>query len=261
VAALTNNAAARIYAGTVGHIRHVPFIHKFSYRLWMLCVELDRIDELAASSWLFAHNRFALLSLYDRDHGHRDGRSLRAFVQDALAAEGLGDYAARIEFMAMPRFLGYAFNPISFYYCYNATGQLGAVLHQVKNTFGGQVAYLVPVHGQGVMHQHVEKSMYVSPFFDMNGGYRFAVTPLGDKFSIAIHYGTATERRMTATMKLQAKPWSNSAVLRRLIAMPFTPLKVIAAIHIHALILFVRGAKFHPLTPQTHAAIITGDAS
>ncbi len=254
-------ALARIYAGTVGHIRHVPFIHRFSYRIWMLCIELDRLDELAAASRLFAHNRFGVLSIDDRDHGFRDGRPLRAFVESALAAQELADFAARIEFMTMPRFFGYAFNPISFYYCYNAAGELGAVLHQVKNTFGGQVGYLIPVNGPGIMHQRVEKAMYVSPFFDGQGGYRFAVTPLGDKFSIVIHYGTPEQRRMTATMKLQAEPWSAAAVLRRLVLMPFTPLKVIVAIHLQALLIFIRGAKFHPLAAQNHAAIIPGDAS
>jgi DUF1365 family protein len=253
-------ALARLYAGTVGHIRHVPFIHKFSYRVWMLCVELDRIDELARSSWLFAHNRFGLLALHDRDHGYRDGRPLRAFVEAALADAGLSTYGARIEFMTMPRFLGYAFNPISFYYCYDEAGTLGAVLHQVKNTFGGQVGYIMPVRGPGTMHQRVEKAMYVSPFFDHAGGYRFAVTPLGDKFSIVIHYGTADERRMTATMRLAAEPFSTRAALRRLILTPFAALKVIAAIHLQALLIFLRGARFHPFAAQNHAAVIPGDA-
>jgi DUF1365 family protein len=254
-------ALARLYAGTVGHIRHVPFIHRFSYRIWMLCVELDRLDELAAASRLFAHNRFGVLSIDDRDHGFRDGRPLREFVEAALAAQGLGEYGARIEFMTMPRFLGYAFNPISFYYCYDEAGVLGAVLHQVKNTFGGQVGYLVPVRGPGVMHQRAAKAMYVSPFFDGQGGYRFAVTPLADKFSIVIHYGTPAERRMTATMKLSAEPWSTAAVLRRLVLTPLTPLKVIVAIHFQALLIFIRGAKFHPWAAQNHAAVIPGDAS
>ncbi len=200
----------------------------------MLCVELDRIDELAAASRLFAHNRFGVLSIDDRDHGFRDGRPLRAFVEKALIAQGLTDYGARIEFMTMPRFFGYAFNPISFYYCYNAAGELGAVLHQVKNTFGGQVGYLIPVRGPGVMHQRVAKS-------------------------IVIHYGTPEERRMTATMKLAAAPWSTAAILRRLVLTPFTPLKVIVAIHWQALLIFIRGAKFHPLAAQNHAAIIPGD--
>jgi DUF1365 family protein len=250
---------AKLYAGRVAHIRHTPFIHKFAYRIWMLCIELDQIDALAQSTFLFAHNRFALLSIHDKDHGFRDGRTLRAYVEDALASENLQKFSSNITFITMPRLLGYAFNPISFYFCYDANQKLGAVLHQVKNTFGDQIGYLMPVHDSARIRQSAPKRMHVSPFFDLRGGYRFALTPPGEHFSVSIQYGTKEEKRMTATMALRARPWSRPSLLRLLLEMPATPLKVIFAILWQALKIRLRGARFHGVPDQKHEPVIAGD--
>ncbi len=225
----------------------------------MLCLDLDQLDAIAAGSKFFAHNRFGLTAFYDKDHGFRDGSALRSYVQAALAEAGLGEYEAAIRFIAMPRVLGYAFNPISFYFCYNAQGVLGAVLHQVKNTFGDQVGYLMPVETPGIIRQSAPKSMHVSPFFDMQGGYRFALIPPAEKFNVSIRYG-AEVTRFTATMALRGIPFSDEALLRLLLQMPFASVKVVAAIHWQALKLFLRGAKFFSEPKAAHARIVIGSS-
>jgi DUF1365 family protein len=254
-------ALATLYAGRVSHIRHTPFRHKFDYRIWMLSVDLDSMPQVAKASRLFGHNAPGLISIRDKDHGFRDGRPLRAYVEQALAARNLQAYGATIRFVTMPRLLGYAFNPISFYFCYDATGALGAVLHQVKSTFGDQVGYLMPVHaGRNNIRQSAPKRMHVSPFFDMRGGYRFALTPPGEKLTVSILYGTADEKRMTATMTLAARTWSPASIWRLLLEMPLVPFKVIVAIHLQALKLWLRGAKFHAAPEQKHEAVISGES-
>ncbi len=254
------NTAATLYAGRVSHIRHMPFRHRFDYRIWMLAADLDRLDEIAAGSKFFAHNKFGLISVADKDHGFRDGRSLRGFVEAALARQKLAEFGAQILFVTMPRLLGYAFNPISFYFCHNAAGRLGAVLHQVKNTFGDQIGYLMPVNGDGAIRQVAPKRMHVSPFFDMQGGYRFALTPPGETLTVAIQYGTTSQKRMTAAMRLHARPFTDASILRLLAEMPLAPLKVMISIHWQALKLFLKGAKFHGVPEQKHETIIAGEA-
>jgi DUF1365 family protein len=248
--------AAMLYAGRIAHIRHTPFRHRFDYKMYMMAVDVDRIDEVAAHSKLFSHNKIGLMSLADKDHGFRDGRSLRAYAESALGNQGLSAYADKIVFVTMPRLLGYAFNPISFYFCSDAAGNLGAVLHQVKNTFGDQVGYLMPVNGPGIIRQSAPKKMHVSPFFDMNGGYRFALTPPGEKLTVSIQYGDKAQKRMTATMVLEARPFTDASVLRLLAQMPLAPMKVMMAIHFQALKLFLRGAKFHKIPAQPHETIV-----
>ena len=249
---------ATLYAGRIAHVRHSPFRYRFDYRLWMLCIDLDCIDAVAAGSKVFAHNRFGLTAINDKDNGFRDGSKLRAYAEAALAREGLGQFGAKILFMATPSVLGYAFNPISFYFCYDVAGRLGAILHQVKNTFGDQIGYLMPVALEGsVIRQAVQKRMHVSPFFDMEGGYRFALTPPAKKFTVSIQYG-AEVKRLTATMQLQSRPFSDRALLRLLLQMPLTPMKVMAAIHWQALKLFLRGARFHAAPAEKHLTIVAG---
>jgi len=251
--------AATLYAGRVAHIRHTPFRHRFDYRVWMMCADLDRLDEIAANSRLFSHNKAGLISIQDKDHGFRDGRPLRAFVESALARQDLLRFGSRILFVTSPRLLGYAFNPISFYFCHDETGRLGAVLHQVKNTFGDQIGYLMPVHGDGVIRGRAAKRMHVSPFFDMQGGYRFALTAPGEKLTVSIQYGAEQKKRMTATMILTARPFTDASILRLLAEMPLAPMKVITAIHWQALKLYLRGAKFHGVPDQKHETVIAGE--
>jgi DUF1365 family protein len=237
--------AALLHQGWVAHVRHTPFVHRFRYRIWMLSVDLDQ----DLRTLLFG--RFRPVSFHPRDHGPRDGSPLRPWVEAKLAQAGLSDYAARIRFMAIPRVFGFAFNPISFYACHDAQGRLGAVIHQVKNTFGDQTEYVLPVTDTGAtLHQEADKRMHVSPFFDVRGGYKFAFSdPSGAMFRLTIRYGSNAEPRMTATMALQSAALTNVKLLRLLVAMPFMPIKVFVAIHWEAVRLLLRGAGYHKLPP------------
>jgi DUF1365 family protein len=246
---MTDLPAGLLHTGIVSHRRHVAPLYRFTYRIWMLSLDLDHIDALGLR--LFCHNRRGVVSLRDRDHGARNGAPLRPWVETQLRRAGLIDCDARIRFMMIPRVFGYAFNPIAFFFCYDQLGRLGAVLHQVKNTFGGQQPYVLPVApGEGLVRQTSHKRMHVSPFFDMQGGYRFAFnrpdfTP-GGKFALSIRYGTPQAARMTATMRLRTDELTDSALLRQLLVSPMMPLKVTAAIHWQALKIWLGGGRYHP---------------
>ncbi len=252
------NPPAWLYAGRVAHLRHAPFRHRFDYRVWMMALDLDRAAEVDGGDWFFGHNRAALVSLRDRDHGRRDGTPLRAYVAAALRQAGLGA-AARIVFVFTPRLFGYSFNPIGWYFCYDAAGRLLAVLHQVKNTFGNQIGYVMPVAGDGLIRQAAPKRMHVSPFFDMAGGYRFALTAPAEQLIVSIQYGTPEEKRLTATIMLKARPFSARSLFRLAVEMPFAPMKVMPAILWQALKIRLRGARFHRMPEPDHPEVIVGD--
>ena len=257
-----------LFTGRVAHTRHIAPKHTFAYRIWMLAVDLDRLDEIAAGSRLFRRRRGAPVGLHEADHGPRDGSRLRPWVAARLHEAGLPEAAARIHFLCIPRVLGFAFNPIAFFFCHDAEGRLRAVLHQVKNTFGDQHTYLVPVaHADSapgaLVRQRAAKRLHVSPFFDMSGGYRFSfVAPdfaaKVTDFTLAIRYGTPGERRLTASMRLHGTVLSDAALLRAIAAMPLMPLKVVAAIHVQAIRLWWRGARFHRAPPAPAEPITPG---
>ena len=134
-----------IYRGAVMHARYRPARHRLEHRVFALLLDLDEIDAIARTVRGFARNRLGLLSFHDRDHGAADGSSPRAWVETALAKAGLAEAASRIEMLCFPRILGYAFNPLTLYFCRRTDDTLGAVLYAVRNTFGERHAYLIAV--------------------------------------------------------------------------------------------------------------------
>jgi uncharacterized protein len=239
-------STALLTARTV-HARLSPFRHRFVYRLWMLRSDIDGPPD----GPLF---RSRLLHISARDHAARDGTPMRPWVEARLAEAGLADCAARVELVAMPRVLGYTFNPISLFLCHRADGTLGAVIYEVKNTFGDQHAYVARIGQPGTATHAAAKRMHVSPFFDMQGGYRFALGVEDDRFNLVIRYGTAAEPRLVATLSGAFTPAGTAALLRAMARVPFVTLKVITLIHWHALILWRRGARFHS-KPEAPPAI------
>jgi DUF1365 family protein len=155
-----------IYRAQVTHTRAGKVRHRFRHSVFYLYLDLHVLDDFADRSRLFSHNRFNLLSFFDRDHGCRDGRPVRGWVEDQLKRAGLFDAEGRICLLTLPRMFGYAFNPLSVYYCFDRDDKLTAVLHEVRNTFGELHGYLLPAHPspQGLVRQETAKGFYVSPF-------------------------------------------------------------------------------------------------
>ncbi|NBC33780.1 MAG: DUF1365 family protein [Alphaproteobacteria bacterium] len=242
-----------LYRGRVYHARLKPFRHEFRYRVFSLYLDLDGIPGLARRLRLFSHNRGNLLSFHDRDHGPRDGSPLRPWIEGALAARGLDLRGGRIGVLCFPRLFGYVFNPLTIYFCHRpGDGALAALVYEVKNTFGQQHAYVIPVTGAGrpedegrVVEQATDKRFYVSPFIDMNCRYRFRVRPPGDRLSVLIRQSDAEGEVLVASQTGKRQRLSDATVLRAVAMHPLMTHKVMAAIHWQALRLWLKGAKFH----------------
>jgi len=248
-----SDAPAVLYRMRVMHARHQPFPHRFEYRIWTLLLDIDRMQEVDARSRLFAAERPGLVSFRSRDHGARDGSPIRPWVEAALARHGLADCAARIRLLAMPRVAGYVFNPISIYFCDRADGTPGAVLYEVKNTFGDQHGYLARLEGEAPWRHGADKVMHVSPFIGMESRYEFALGSPGERFAIAIEQADAAGAPLlTATMNGRGVAMTDRALASALATMPFVTAKTMAAIHWQALKLWRKGARFHsrPAPPE-----------
>lgn len=240
---------ASLYHCRVAHERLLPFRHGFAYRVFSLLVDIDRLPAIAARSRLLRHNRFGLVSLQDRDHGPRDGTPLRPWVEAALRRHGLADAGHRILLFCFPRLFGYAFNPLSVYFCHDATGRLRAVLYEVKNTFGDQHGYLVEVPADAAagaaFEQQAGKRLHVSPFLPLQGDYGFRILPPGEKIGIVIRqHGPGGALQMVASQSGRQQPFSDRNLLGAVIRHPLMTVKVIAGIHWEALQLWRKGAAF-----------------
>lgn len=236
--------AAEILFARVVHRRHRPFRYRLDHRIWALLLDLDRLDEAAAACRLLAVNRAGIVSFHVIDHGPRDGTTLRPWAEGVLAAADLAP-PARIRLMAMPRVFGYVFNPISLYLCEDAAGNPTAVIYQVKNTFGDQHAYVARLAGRAPHRHAAAKALHVSPFIGMAARYRFTLVTSGKRFALVIDEEEDGGLVLTASLAGRRVPLTDAALARALVGLPFVTVKTMAAIHWHALRLWLKGARFH----------------
>ncbi len=235
-----------LYAGTLRHRRFRPRPHDFTYKLFMAWLDIDRIPELMARSPWTSCNRFNWASFEDRDHFGDPRLSLRERVAQDARAHGVPLPDGPIFLLTHLRYLGYCFNPISFYFCYDGNGFLDTVLAEVNSTFGESRNYwLWPRNRQpsaNALHYRCPKTMHVSPFMDMNLDYEFVLTEPGDK--LVAHMNTieldSTKPFFDATLALERQPWTSRNVLRLLARHPWMTAKVIGAIHWQALRLYLK---------------------
>ena len=235
-----------LYVGEVMHRRSRPKAYEFVYRVFNIVVDIDKLRDDALGRRLFSYNRFNLFSFYDRDHGARDGSTLRPWVEKHLADAGLSHAAAHIRLLCMPRVLGYVFDPISIYYCSDLEGNLAAVLYEVKNTFGDQHGYLFPVErGQTAPQDHVaDKIFHVSPLIAMNARYRIRTASPDDRLAVLIRESDEEGEFLVATLTGERRDMTDAALLSRFFRIPFLTLKIMIAIHFEAIRLMLRGVKY-----------------
>nr|WP_314090238.1 DUF1365 domain-containing protein [uncultured Shinella sp.] len=255
---LPPDAAGTLYAGKVMHQRLTPFGHRFSYTVFSLLVDIDRLDDLARISRLLSVNRPGILSFREGDHVEEDGETLRQFADRLLVCAGLEKPAARVLLLAYPRMFGYVFNPLATYFAYDAEDSLIAIIYAVRNTFGERHSYVAPVlpgeKSPAGIRQTRTKIFHVSPFMEMGLRYHFRILPPGKTVRVRIHETTGNEPLLAATFNADAAPLTDRNLARYLLKFPFMTLKVIGGIHWEALKLFLKGARFHKSPPPPSLA-------
>jgi DUF1365 family protein len=218
-----------------------------------LLADLDELPELDRRLRLFSLDRWNVFSFHTRDHGPRDGNPLRPWIDARLAEADIDLAGGPVRLLAYPRLWGYAFNPLTVWFCYHRDGRLMAVNYEVSNTFGQHHHYLIPVpegHRPGrALRQSCAKGFHVSPFLPMEGGYDFRVTEPGAHQTTVIRQYVESGQILLATQSGQRVALSDRSLLRALAAHPLMTVKVIAAIHWQALKLWRRGARFHKSPP------------
>ncbi len=241
-----------IYVGTLRHRRFAPTRHQFTYPLFMALVDVDRLAELMRVSPLTGLNRRRWASFDDRDHLGDARLPLRARVEADAARHGvaLAD-GGSIMLLTHLRYAGYAFNPVSFFYCYGPDQQLHAVMAEVNNTYGGRHTYWLPAdqaqRRRAAWRWQADKALYVSPFMETDDTqYTFVLSPPAEALVAHMDVREGPTRVFDATLRLERRPWTASAVHAALLRHPFMTASVIARIHWQALRLYVKGVPVVP---------------
>ena len=234
-----------IYNGTVIHKRFKPKIHYFKYKVFSLLIDLSELEYLSEKIKFFSHNKFNLVSFYEKDHGNRDGSSLVSWVKKNLKDNNINSEDVKIKLLCYPRILGYVFNPLSVFYIYNIDEKLICILYEVKNTFGEQHTYIFKVDNNQNLYQHnCSKKFHVSPFIEMNCKYFFRLLKPGEKISVIIDQYQIDEKILYASQDGQRVDFNTKELIKSYLKHPLMTFKIISAIHFEAFKLWIKGIKF-----------------
>jgi len=234
-----------IYTGTVIHKRLKPKIHNFNYKVFSLLIDLSEIDLLHKTLRLFSYNKFNIISFFNKDHGPRDGSSLKNWVIDNLKKNNIESNEVKIKLLCYPRIFGYVFNPLSIFYVYDKNSDLIAVLYEVKNTFGEQHSYIFKTKKEQNLIQHVcKKKFHVSPFIEMNCVYFFRLLKPGNKISVIIDVQDPGGKILYASQDGVKSELNNNNLFKSYLKHPLMTFKIIITIHFEAFKLWVKGIKF-----------------
>ncbi len=232
-----------IYNGEVTHTRFKPVRHFLKYKTFSLLIDLDEINILDKSIGIFSHNKFNIFSFYDKDHGDRDGGNLKDWVISNLKKFRIKENITKIKVLCYPRILGYVFNPLSIFYCYEKD-KLVAIFYEVKNTFNEQHTYIFKIKNNEKIIQKCRKKFYVSPFMDMETFYNFKLLNPNDKLSVFIKQTDADGTILTATQTGDKKEFSYKQLAINFLKYPLMTIKIISSIHYEALLLWKKGAIY-----------------
>ena len=233
-----------IYEGRVRHTRTQPAIHGFSYRLFMMYLDLDELPSLFEKRWLWSASRSALARFRREDHLGPNNQSLADSVRDLVETETTVRPVGPIRLLTHLAYFGYRFNPVSFYYCFAADGRtVESIVAEVNNTpWGEQETYVLSCTpgNAAAWRFRPAKKLHVSPFMPMDIEYDWVLTAPNERLSVHMANSKAGKRFLDASMILRRKEISGRSLAGALLRFPLLTFKIIAAIHWQALRLWLK---------------------
>lgn len=243
--------------GQVRHTRHRPQRNAFAYPTYFLMLPMRSLR--AHGQDALARNRRAALSFHDADHGDGRADSLE-WLETVLHQNGIHDALGEVWLHTYPRVFGYAFKPVSFWFCHRADGALAAIVAEVNNTFGERHCYLLADPAGAPLKSGAElraaKVFHVSPFCSVEGGYRFRFVTTAERALARIDHDDAEGPLLLTSLSGRFAPVAGRSLARALLGHPLFTFGVIARIHWHALRLWLRRVPFHR-KPEPPRPIVT----
>ena len=226
-----------LYKAKIFHKRFLPRVNKFAYSGFYIRFSLEKTKEL--DSLLFSVNKFNLFSFYEKDHGYKDGSSLEIWAKDILEKAGIRHFLGNFVLQTFPRIIGYVFNPVCFWYCYDEDNLI-AIICAVNNTFGESHNYVIKLEEDKTTYT-LPKEFHVSPFYDINGKYKF---DFSKNNNVKIDYYFDKKLQLCTGINGIEIPWNDLNLLKTFFQHPLFTVFVIILIHYQALKLFFKKNKY-----------------
>ncbi len=234
---------SKIYTGKVIHRRFKPKEHYFKYNVFSLLIDLNELEEINKYIKVFSYNKFNIISFYDKDHGDRDGSSIKLWVKKNLRNIGIMTEDISIKLLCYPRIFGYVFNPLSTYFIYNKNTELISIFYEVKNTFGEQHTYIFKAQDEKTVQNKCKKKFYVSPFIEMDCEYHFKTLNPREQLSVVINQNDKDGKLLFASQDGVSKDFNNKNLILSYLTHPLMTFKIIGAIHYEAFKLWAKRIK------------------
>jgi len=246
-------SASAVYEGTVRHRRFEPVEHEFSYRLFLMYLDLGELPGVLDPYPLFSARRAAPARFRREDFMGDPARPLDECARDTVEAETGARPAGPVRLLTGLRYLGHSFNPVSFYYCFDSAGErVEAVVADVENIPWGESHPYVLARGAGegpVLRDELDKRLHVSPLMGMDQTYGFRASEPGARLSVHIESrpdGTPAAKSFDATLSLRRRELSRPLLTAMLARYPAMSLQVVAKIYAQSLRLKLKGARYFP---------------
>ena len=236
-----------LYECSVFHRRLRPIERQFTYRIFMFALDLDELDAIAGRVPLFSHNRRNCYSFRDGDHLNLGKATLKENIVEYLRQNDVPfPEGGRILLVTLPRVFGYIFNPVSFYFCYDAAGEAVCAVTEVENTFREMKPFLIgDRNAEGRFHRRATKHFYVSPFMDLDLEFDFRLAVPGTQLDVHIDDFDKDGLILTSHLGGTRKPLTTATLLWLTFKYPFITLKVIFLIHWQAMKLWLARLPHH----------------
>jgi DUF1365 family protein len=239
--------ASCLYECEIAHSRTKPRPHFFLHRHFMMYLDLDEVASLQNRSRLFGKNWLSPYRFSESDHLPDDQNMntlqdrVRSFVRD----RGVEEQVDSIRLLTNVRFFGYVFNPVSFFFCFDAGGHSLCCLVEVGNTFGEKKAYLLRRGTNSVFRDRQQKLFYISPFTELAQDLLFDVTVPNAHIDMRIDTMDGENKVVSTSMSGTRLEFIDRNLLALTLRFPFAPARVIALIHIHALLMWLKQTPHH----------------
>lgn len=235
-----------LYTGWLSHRRHAPVAHAFRYRVTLAWLDLAELDEVFRGRWLWSARRPAPAWLRRADYLGDPSLPLDEAVRDRVERETGTRPVGPVRMLTQLRTFGFCFNPVSFYYCYDAAGRnVQTIIAEITNTPWNERHTYVLRAGEDGLRFRLAKTFHVSPFMPMDLDYDWRFTPPGKMIAMRMENRRAGQLLFDASLVLRREAITAASLAATLARQPFASLNVLGRIYWQALRLWLKRAPFH----------------
>ncbi|MGD8784196.1 MAG: DUF1365 domain-containing protein, partial [Thioalkalispiraceae bacterium] len=216
-----------------------------------VCLDLDELDTVFKKRWFWSTSKPAIAWFKRSDYLGENNIPLKEAVYQRVEELTGKRPQGPVRLLTHLRYLGYVFNPVSFYYCYDKTDTyIETIVAEITNTpWGERHSYVLPLTDEMRKKSHMrfelDKEFHISPFMDMDMRYDWRFTQPADLLTVHMNNFDNDKKVFDATLSMKKRPMTAANCARALTVFPLMTTKVIFGIYWEALRLFIKRIPFY----------------